>query len=93
MSSSIPRRSCRIARRADQQGACLHEGNQSEDDKFATGITMDEFVEKCQNKRCKTYPILSTSPYIESNESKRVTLSLILQVLKFHVVPKMSSTR
>ena len=43
---------------------------------------MDEFVEKCQNKRCKTCPMVSTSPYIESNISKKVYLAINSSSLK-----------
>ena len=63
------RRSCRIACRADQQGARLSVSSRARDGKYA--IENPSFITKCDNKRCKTCPQLSTSSVVKSYVTKR----------------------
>ena len=66
------RKSCRIARRAEQQGARLIGISQPRVDKSATAETnTTEFVETCKNKLCKTCPSLVTSATVISNVTNR----------------------
>ena len=65
----ILRSSSRIARRADQQGARPSEGNQSGVEKFATGSNI--CIQKCNDSRCKTCPMLSVEIEIHSNVSNK----------------------
>ena len=63
--------SCRITRRAAQQGVRTPEVNQSGLEKLATGLNLinntTNFASKCKDKRCKTCPLLNTSHEIVSN--------------------------
>ena len=65
------RYSNRIARRAGKQGARPLGSCQPRVEKYATDSNINDFVEKCDNNRCKTCPSLNTTAKVTSNITNR----------------------